>query len=203
MRTSKPRIRPVEPAEWTKEQEALLKPLVQEGGLLLNVWKTLARHPAAMRPLMGWVEYILGRGEFAGPGRGNTLPPRERELLILRTGWLNRSGYEWVAHLRVGRRVGVTDQEIERVRIGSSAFDWTVADRTLLQVAEELYRDRFVSDVVWSTFRTCFSEEQCMDAVYTVAQYTQVAMTLNAFGVQLDPGWPLNDEDRKALASEG
>lgn len=201
MRTSKPRIAPVEEAEWTKEQEELLKPLIQEGGLLLNVWKTLARHPAAMRPLMIWVEYILGRGASAAPGHGNTLPARERELLILRTGWLSRSGYEWVAHLRVGKRAGVTDEEIERIRTGSTAPGWNAVDKTLLQVAEELYADRFISDPVWSALRGHFREEQCMDAVYTVAQYTQVAMTLNAFGVQLDPGWPLSDSDQRALSS--
>jgi AhpD family alkylhydroperoxidase len=200
LRTGTPRIAPVERTEWTKEQQELLEPLMQEGGLLLNVWKTLARHPAAMRPLMVWVQYVLGRGDFAAPGRGNSLPARERELLILRTGWLNRSGYEWVAHLRVGRRAGVTDQEIEQIRIGSTCPEWSAVDRTLLETAEELFAERFIWDRVWNSLRASFSEIQCMDAVYTVAQYTQVAMTLNAFGVQLDPGWPLPDSDRKALA---
>jgi 4-carboxymuconolactone decarboxylase len=201
MRTSRPRIAPLEKPEWTREQEDLLTPLVQEGGLLLNIWKTMARHPSSMRSFMGWFEYVLGRGACAAPGKGNTLPARERELLILRTGWLCRSGYEWAAHLRVGRRSGVTEAEIERLRVGSTAPGWTDADRTLVRVAEELYADRFVSDPVWASLRAHFSERQCMDAVYTVAQYTQVALVVNAFGVQLDPGWPLDDGDRKALVS--
>lgn len=191
MRTTKPRIEPVQDGEWTEEQEQLLKPFAREGGLIPNVYRTLARHPSAMRAFIAWGGHIL-RG-------GNTLPERERELLILRTGWLCRAGYEWVAHIRVAKRVGVTDEEIDRVRAGSSVPGWAAADKTLIQVAEDMYADHFVSDSVWAVLRSHFREEQCMDAVYTVTQYTQVAMLLNSFGVQLDASWSLSDSDRKQM----
>ena len=35
-----------------------------------------------------------------------------------------------------------------------------------------------------------------MDLVFTIAQYTQVSMLLNTFGVQLDPGQVLDPDLR-------
>ena len=49
----------------------------------------------------------------------------------------------------------------------------------------------------WAQLRAQFDETQCMDAVYTAGQYTQVSMFLNTFGVQLDKGLKL-DPDLKA-----
>ena len=33
----------------------------------------------------------------------SSLPPREREMAILRVGWLCRSGYEFHQHTRIGK----------------------------------------------------------------------------------------------------
>ena len=38
----------------------------------------------------------------------STLSPRHRELLILRTAWLCRSGYEWARHAGVAKKAGFT-----------------------------------------------------------------------------------------------
>ena len=50
---------------------------------------------------------------------------------------------------------------------------------------DELTADAFISDATWAALGE-YSEKQRMDLVMTVAQYTQVSMMLNTFGVQLD-----------------
>jgi len=70
-----------------------------------NVFTTLVRHPDLSRTWTPLLEQLLN-------GR---LPARDRELLILRTGWNCRSEYEWGQHVVVGHRVGLTDEEIRRL----------------------------------------------------------------------------------------
>ena len=185
MRLSKPRIAPVEPADWTDEQKGLLEPMAAQRPVI-NIFKTLARDPAALKAFLGWGGYVLSRK--------NALPAREREIAVLRTGWLCRSGYEWTQHVPIGRRAGLIDAEIARIKAGPGAEGWGDADRALLVACDELHEDHFISDTTWAALKASFSDKQCMDLVFTVGQYTQVSMILNSFGVQLDPGQTLDPD---------
>jgi 4-carboxymuconolactone decarboxylase len=189
MRLAKPRIAPVEDAAATEEQKGLTARLAR-GGAVPNIYRTLANHPPAMKAFLAWGGYILGGG--------NTLPERERELAIVRVGWLCRAGYEWVAHVRIGKNAGLTDEEIERVKAGSAEPGWSAADRDILKAVEELHADQFITDPTWAALGGRWSREQQMDLVYTVAQYTRVCMILNSFGIQLDGGAELDPSVRKA-----
>ena len=178
MRLSKPRIEPTRDEEWTPEQAELMAPLVERGADF-NIFRTMVRVPAAFRAFMAWANYILSKA--------NGLPAREREIAILRTGWLCRAGYEWAQHVVIGRRVGLTDAEIEAIKTGNAA-DWTAADAAILAACDELHSDQFITDATWARLAAHFDAKQCADLVYTVGQYTQVSMLLNCFGVQPDHG---------------
>ncbi|MGN6818669.1 MAG: carboxymuconolactone decarboxylase family protein [Sphingomonas sp.] len=182
MRLSQPRVAPLTDSELDDEQRELLAPF---GGRVLNIFRTMARAPKALKRFNLWGGYILSDR--------NSLAPRERELLILRTGWLCRSGYEWVQHTRIGLQSGLTQQEIDRIKRGPDAPGWSRADSALLRIADDLVRDFFVSDATWAGLGE-LRERQRMDAVFTVGQYTQVSMFLNSFGVQLDEGQMLDPD---------
>jgi alkylhydroperoxidase family enzyme len=189
MRLTKARIAPVSDAEATPEQMALMAGRAGNG-VVLNVYRTLVNAPQAAEAFLKWGRYILSER--------NALPARQREILILRTGLLCRSGYEWTQHVRVGKGAGLTDAEIKRIKVGADAEGWTEADAALIQAADELHKDFFISDKSWISLGNFFSDKQRMDVVFTVGQYTQVSMFLNSFGVQLDPGQTL-DPDLKAF----
>lgn len=193
MRLSQPRIRPLAPEDWTPEQAEVLAPLGDGGvipaGPVLNIFRTMAHAPKALKAFLTWGNYVLSKK--------NDLPPREREIVILRTGFLCRSGYEWTQHAEIGRRCGLTDDEIQRLKAGASA-GWNPADAALIQATDELHHDQFVSTPTWKALLAYFSEKQAMDLVFTAGQYTQVSMLLNTFGVQLDAGQTL-DPDLKAF----
>ena len=185
MRLSKPRIATVEPADWTEDQKALLEPMAAQRPVI-DVFKTLARDPTALEAFLHWGSYILSQR--------NPLPAREREIAILRIGWLCRSGYEWAQHVPFGRRAGLTDNEVARIKVGPAAEGWSEADRALLAACDELHGDHFISESTWTALKAHFSDRQCMNLVFTVGQYTQVSMMLNSFGVQLDPGLVLDPD---------
>src|SRR5207302_412512 len=110
-------------------------------------------------------------------------PPRDREILILRIGWLCRAEYEWGQHVLIGKAAGLTDDEIERITRGPDAPGWDPFEAALLRATDELHEDSFVSDGTWKTLAERYSTEQLMDVVFTVGQYTLVSMALNSFGV--------------------
>src|SRR5690349_3199026 len=144
--------------------------------------------PKAFEAFNRWGGYVLSRR--------NSLPPRQREIVILRTGYLCKSGYEWRQHVKIAKREGLSDEEIARVKNGASA-GWSEADAALLRASDELHTDQFIGDKTWSALSAHFSEAQRMDLVFTVGQYTQVSMMLNTFGVQLEAGETV-DPDLKA-----
>ena len=188
MRLAQPRIAPLKDAEFTPEQvERLAKSRTKDGGVL-NIFRTLVRAPDAFRAFSWWGGYVMSR---------NSLSPRDREIVILRTGWLCKSGYEWTQHHRIGLTSGLSADEIERIKLGAGADGWTAAERALLAATDDLNRAHFVSNPVWAELTKHYSERQCMDVVFTAGQYTQVSMILNSFGIQLDPGQTL-DPDLKA-----
>jgi 4-carboxymuconolactone decarboxylase len=190
MHLTSPRIAPVTQAAWTPEQAELAAPMVSRG-TMLNIFKTLLNHPDAMRGFMGWGSYVLSKK--------NTLPGREREIVVLRTGFLCRSGYEWTQHVPIGQRAGLNDAEIIAIKEGPEAKGWSAPDVTLLRACDELHARQFVSDKTWQALKAHFSERQCMDVVFTVGQYTQVSMLLNTFGVQLDEGQVLDPQLRNGV----
>lgn len=172
MRLSKPRLAPLSDAEIDPETRERFG-----AGPMLNIFRTLAHHPKLLKRWLVFGNHVLAR---------STLAPRERELAILRIGWLCRAGYEWGQHVVIARQSGVTDAEIERVADGPDAPGWSDADRALLRAVDELRADAFVSDPTWAALAKHFSKEQVLDLIFAVGQYQLVSMALNTLGVQPD-----------------
>lgn len=177
-RIDAPRIPPVTKATWTPEQQELLQQFDRDG-VIFNVYSTMANHPALFKDWLQFASHVLRR---------NSLPERDREILILRIGWLCQSEYEWAQHVRIGKSVGLTDENIQHIMDGPEAKGVSDHDRLLLQATDELHKDAFISDTTWAALSKTYSKEQVMDLVFTVGEYNLVSMALNSFGVQLDDG---------------
>lgn len=191
MRLDAPRIAPLQLERLDEAQRGVLAPFADPsnkvgGGKVLNIFRTLAHAPKALTAFLGWGNYILSRR--------NALP--ERELVILRTGWNCKSGYEFAQHTRIGLKCGLTEDEIARIKQGPDAAGWTPTERAMLRAADELTSDHFVSDATWADLAG-LGDKGRMDLVFTVGQYTQVSMMLNSFGIQLEDG-DQPDPDLKA-----
>ena len=150
------------------------------GGRDLNIFRVMMHHPDLARRWTVFAGHVLQK---------QTLPPRDRELLILRIGWLNQAEYEWAQHVEIAKRAGVTEPEIENVKAGPKA-SWGADEAALLQLADDLFEDSVVSDATWSRLSKSYTIQQMMDAVFTVGQYNLVSWALNSFGVPLDDFLP-------------
>ena len=180
MTTTAPRVTPLPPAEWDEETRKLLE-ASQMGGKVLNIFATLARHPDLLRRWLVFGTHVLVK---------STIGARERELLILRTGWNCRAEYEWGQHVIIGRHCGLSDDEIHRITVGPDAPGWAPFDAALLRAADELHRDSRIGDATWQALSARYDTQQLIDVIFAVGQYTLVSMALNTLGVQLDEGIP-------------
>ena len=180
MRLDEPRIAALEEDEWDEAAQEIMKPFLAQGRVF-NIFKTLANHPDLARRWLVFGNHILGK---------STLAPRERELVILRIGYLCQAGYEWGQHVLIARREGMSDEEIRSAKTGPDTPGLSELDRLLLKATDELHGDAHVSDATWQGLAEHLSVQQLMDLVFTVGQYNLVSMALNSFGVQADEGLP-------------
>ncbi len=173
-----PRVAPLRAGEWNEDQTSILAPIAATGPVY-NLVGTLARHPELYRVWSRFATYILEQ---------STLPPRHRELVILRTGWLCRSEYEFAQHRRLAHAAGLSDAEIDRVTQGPDAPGWTGFESLLLRAADEMHHQRTITDATWRALAAQYDTHQLMDLVFTAGEYNLVSTALNAFGVPLDDG---------------
>jgi alkylhydroperoxidase family enzyme len=173
-RLKSPRLAPLAKAEATSEQQAMLAKRPD-----YNIYTTLAHHVDLYNRWSPLGQFLLN---------GSSLPSRQREIIMLRMGWLCQSEYEWSQHARIAKgEPGLTDAEIHRIAEGPNAAGWSSFERTLLVMVDELRYEAMISDATWKALRAQFSPQQVMEALFTAAQYQLVSMALNSLGVQLDP----------------
>lgn len=142
--------------------------------------RLMIRHPTIFKPHME-----MGAAIYNGK-----IPPRERELAILRCGWLQRAPYEWGEHVDIGKRNGLTDEEVARVTEGSSASGWNELDRAVLRGVEELLGDQALSDATWNTLAKSWDEVQLIEFPMMIGQYVATAFVQNTLRVRLAPDNP-------------
>jgi alkylhydroperoxidase family enzyme len=176
---TEPRLAPVPEQDWDDETRALIGAGSANDGRVLNIFATLAHHPKLLKRWMVFGAHILAK---------NTVPARDRELLILRTGWNCAAPYEWGQHVAIARGLGFTDAEIEAVASGPSDASWAPFDAVLLRAADELHNDSSLSDGTWAALAERYDDKQMLDAVFTVGQYQLVSMALNSCRVERDDG---------------
>jgi len=180
MRMEIPRVPPLEAPDRDEAAEQLMQPF-EASGRTLNIFKTLSHHPDLAKRWMVFANHILGK---------STLDVRDRELVILRIGFLCQAGYEWGQHVLIAREAGMSDAEIRSCQTGPTTPGLSELDRLLLQATDELHADAHVSDDTWLGLEGFYSRQQMMDLVFTIGQYNLVSMALNSFGVQPDEGLP-------------
>jgi len=175
-----PHIAPLGPDERDPQAIELLEQAGVTGIGAANIFTTLVRHPGLFRK---WLP-------FGGKLLNGRLPARERELLILRTGWNCEAEYEWGQHVIIGRRAGLTDTEIERVPEGPDAPGWSGPDACLLRAADELHDRSRIGDDTWAQLASIYDERQLIEICMVVGHYHLVGFTLNSLGVERDDGVP-------------
>lgn len=144
-----------------------------------NLFRLLVHSPDGFRNfsrLGGWIR------------DGSTFDPRLRELAILQVGYLTSSPYEWTHHIRIGRDVGVSDDDLAAIEEETAGGRSLLAplDRAVLAAARELVDGTRVGDATWTVLSAHLPPEHLVDLVLTVSFYCMVVRVLGTFGVDVE-----------------
>lgn len=140
-----------------------------------NLMATLVRHPKLAREFLRFSSYLMAR---------STLPPRVREQAILRIAHRRGCDYEWIHHVTIGKKAGLSDTDIIAVRSGDPTEKF---DRAVLDAVDQLDETSNLSDGTWAVLSERLDERQRMDLILTVGGYAALAMAINTFGVEVEP----------------
>jgi alkylhydroperoxidase family enzyme len=149
----------------------------------LNIFRTLDHNHELFKGFLALGTHLL---------RGDTLPPREREIVILRTGWACGSEYEFGQHTVIGRQAGLTDSEIARLADAGTG-GWSPDDQALVNMVDELCTANAVSDHTWAVLAGRWTDAELLELLVLTGYYRLVSGLLNSAGVALEadtPGWP-------------
>jgi 4-carboxymuconolactone decarboxylase len=185
-----PRVAPLPTDEWGDDAVAALRAAFGADGAerllskapdaprMPNVLTTMMRHPALAGPFLGYNNVLL---------RMPSLEPRLRELMVLRVAWRTRATYEWVQHVRMAPRCGITADDVTAISQGAAAGVWSALEADLLAATDQLLERYRVDDDTWARLAQHLDDRQLLEVLFVVGTYTCLAMAFNSLGLALDP----------------
>ena len=154
----------------------------------LNLYRVLAHSPRAARSMNTFARFIRD---------GSRLDPRLRELAILQIGYLTRSAWEFSHHVRIGREVGVSNEEIRAVADETEGRP-TALDplaKAVLRAAREMTLELAVSDETFAALRRGLDNERLTDLIVTISFYNGLVRLLETMQVDVEEDYlPYLDE---------
>lgn len=149
-------------------------------GDIPDFFRMLLKHPALFRAQMDIGIMIVSPNA--------AIPRREAELAILRLAWLVRAPFEWGEHVGIGKKFGLTDEEVEWIIEGSTAAGWPDHERAIMKGVEELLDDTYLTDATWAALAKTWNEAQMLEFPVLVGLYLTIAMQQNSVRLPLMPG---------------
>ncbi|WP_019633739.1 carboxymuconolactone decarboxylase family protein [Actinomadura atramentaria] len=125
---------------------------------------------------------------------------REREIAVLVVAQHWRSDFEWFAHERLGRRAGLTEDELTALREGRAPLLADVRERVVHEAARQLAADGDLGDAVYTEAIAALGRAVLVELVTLVGYYAGLALQLRVFrtGVpagETAPTWTERDDE--------
>ena len=167
-------VTPLPIADWDASLACILE---DTKGRPLNVHSLLARHPDLLGAWWSFRNYSVAGGDL---GR------RGGELVILRVAVHMKAWYEWGSHVERGLACGLSLEEIERVKQGPHAPEWSSSDAVLLQTVDDLIANHAISEETKARLSKHYSTKQVMDIIAIHGMYVILGCMINSWGLELD-----------------
>jgi len=143
-----------------------------------NIFRMMAHSPSYFEQYCRLGRAIRHQGE---------LDPIVRELAITRTGILCEAPYEIVAHKRIGKGVGVTDEQNDALEDWESATCFDELQRAALAFTDEVVKLRRPSDATFNAIATKLTPAALIELQLSVGFYIMTSKFLETFGIDLQP----------------
>jgi alkylhydroperoxidase family enzyme len=143
-----------------------------------NIFRMMAHSPSYFEQYCRLGGAIRHRGE---------LDPVVRELAITRTGILCEAPYEIVAHKRIGKNVGVTDEQNEALENWKSATCFNDLQRAALAFTDEIVAMRRPSDATFKAIAAKLTSAALIELQLSVGFYIMTSKFLETFDIDMQP----------------
>ncbi|MFD8418037.1 (4Fe-4S)-binding protein [Streptomyces sp. NPDC059466] len=174
-----PRIPPLPPCDWPAPLRSLLADSHKDGAGRLNLFGTLAHHPALAHAWLSLARVLTHEG---------TLGDRRRELAVLRTAHRLGGTFVHERHRTPATEAGLTPEEIVATAADPDAHPWTAEERALLETCDLLADNSAVPDGLWQRLVRFLSPEQLIELLVLTGQTAAMCTTLGVLRTPSDDG---------------
>jgi len=151
--------------------------IVDERGVVQGPFTAMLHYPALGAPLQAVGAFLRFHG---------LLPPRARELVILVAAAASRSEFEWWAHVRIGRQIGLTDAEIDAVRDGTSLTLADGVEQAAVDTARAVTTGKNdLDDDEYEQVHAVLGDQMLFETLTIVGYYAAHALQMRVFRVPL------------------
>ena len=143
-----------------------------------NIFRMMSHSPSYFEQYCRLGGAIRHRGE---------LDPVVRELAITRTGILCEAPYEIVAHKRIGKSVGVTDEQNAALEDWKSAACFNEVQRAALAFTDEIVKLRHPTDATFKAIAAKLTTAALIELQLSVGFYIMTSKFLETFAIDMEP----------------
>lgn len=153
-----------------------------DGKRSINIFRLIAQSDNA-------APEVLALGQVLS--RGSSLPPAEREVVILRVAQLSQARYQAHEHHAVALRHGFTEEKIAAVAeypAAGSAQHLTEFERDLIEFTDAVVQTTTVPDELFARVADSYDHSKLVELVLIIGFYMMVGRVMNTFEVELETG---------------
>jgi len=143
-----------------------------------NIFRMMAHSPSYFEQYCRLGGAIRHKGE---------LDPVVRELAITRTGILCEAPYEVVAHKRIGKNVGVSDEQNAALENWQAATCFNEVQRAALAFTDEIVKLRRPTDATFNAIAAKLTPAALVELQLSVGFYIMTSKFLETFGIDMQP----------------
>ncbi len=178
-----PRIAPLKREDAAPQVEVMYRRMDAMGNPPPNMHLTFGKNAGLYEKWLPFATYIIP---------ASSLGHRDRQILILRSAFRWRCGYVWSQHVEISKYfAALSGDEIAALCSDGADELWSREERALIAAVDETRAAGEISDPVWSVLAGRYGEDQLLDLVFTIGQYSLISTALRSLRVQLDAGLSL------------
>jgi uncharacterized peroxidase-related enzyme len=157
------RISRLDRGEVSAEIAALYDRVFSQRGNVPNMFRVMAHRPEIFATMQAHFAAVLNTG---------TVPPKLKELIIVRTSQMNQTPYCLASHTILARNLGWTEEQLGHLAEWGDRSDFTAAEKAALRLAETVTRDAHaVSDEQFEELRAHFSEGEIVELLCAIGLF--------------------------------
>ena len=150
---------------------------VSAGLGVLNVFKTMAHSPDLMQSWWGMMAVLFARLK---------LDPRQRELAILRLFQIRRCDYGYAHHVRIGKQVEITDEQLAEMDKYANSDAFSALDKQVLEYTDAVTNLEERSIELAAGLREHLSEQEVVELTFCIANWNLMVHLLLPLEIELE-----------------